>query len=427
MPAHRFSASASALGEHCLFWARSDTPRAPYRSRRDGVVGTAIHFAIAHTIKTNDTECAYEEPRHPDQILHEDEAETVRVTHETWVREWYRHHSSEKWDAEIAIGVDPVARTAKAVPANGEHRDYAALSESFVPGTADMVRYDADTRTVYVHDHKSSAVWDLAARPAAENKQLATLAVAFATFYNATRAVVSLGIVRPDRVRIDEAELTALDLAEHREWLADRLRVLPAAEPNEGPHCRALMCSHYGMCPATVGKIVEVEPSAAMVLPAGAPTRLPIVDDPNQITSPEHARYQYETLRAAQAMIDSRMAACWRATQQWADDHGGIPLGTMTWKRVTHPRESIDLGVTGATNALEHVLGPDRWRNAVEMSTSKKAIEDAGRPLAIERSATGEKVTIAGLKKRVLEALRAVGAVTVSSRTAYEEVENEKR
>lgn len=431
MPQHRFSASSSALADFCLFWAKPSTPRAPYRSRRDGIVGTAIHFAIAHTIMTGDVECAYEEPNHSDKILHEDEVETVRVTHETWVREWYRHHSSEKWTAELAVGIDPVARTAKVVPTPGGHRDYSALGESFVPGTTDLERFDPSTSTVYITDWKSSNVWDLAARPAAENKQLATLAVAFATLYGASRAVVSLGIVRPSRVTIDEAELTALDLAEHREWLAERLRVLPTAEPNEGPHCRALLCSHYGSCPATVGKLAEVEPSAGLVVMSPEATgvlkaygfgRHPIVDDPNAITSAEHARYQYETLRAAQAAVDSRMAACWRATQQWADANGGIPLETTTWRRVTHPRESIDLAVTGATNALEHVLGP-QWRAAVEMSTSKKAIEDAVRPLAIERSATGEKVTIKGLKDAVLKALKAVGAVAVSTRVAYEEVE----
>lgn len=425
MPAHRFSASSSALASHCLYSFRPDVPRAPYRSRRDGIVGTAIHFALAHTIKTGDTECAYEEPNHPDKILSDDEAETVRVVHETWVREWYRHHSSEKWESELAIGVDPTARVATVVPTPGGHRDYSALGESFVPGTADLVRYDAANRTVYLKDFKSSNVWDLAARPAAENKQLATLAVAFATYYGATRAVVSLDLVRTSRVTIDEAELTALDLAEHREWLAERLRLLPTAEPADGPHCRALFCSHYGVCPATVGKLAEVEPTATMVLPSAVDrVRLPIVSDPNAITSAEHARYQYETLRAAQAAIDSRMAACWDATRQWADANGGIQLGTMTWRRVTHPRESIDLTVTGATNALEHVLGADRWRDAVEMSTSKKAIEAAVRPIAVERSALGEKVTIKGMKDSVLKALKSVGAVRTSERVAYEEVES---
>ncbi len=436
MPAHRFSASASALAEHCLYPFRADIERP--KTKRRWHANTAIHFAIEQTITTRNTECAFDEPKHPDAILSETDMELVRTTHETWLREWYEHHKHERWTPEFAIGVDPRTRSTMAVPKSHRRRDYTVLGESYVPGTADIVRYDDQTGTVYIADWKSGVSYDLTARPASENKQLATLAFAFASFYGATRAVVAIAKVRPQRVVIDEAEITRLDLEEHRQWLIDVMDRMPNAPPIDGPHCYGLYCEHYGTCPATIGALAKVEPSAADLLPSAErnieddpevlpslrpnPHHLPIVSDPNQITSAEHARYQYETLRAAQAAIDSRMAACWDAVRQWADANDGVRLDTMVWKRVTHPRESIDLATVGATNALEHVLG-DAWRTAVEMSTSKAAIEKAVRPIVIECAKAGEKITIAGMKRVVLDALRTVGAVKVGTRIAYEEVE----
>lgn len=420
MPAHRLSASSTALAEYCLYWARADVERP--KTRRRWHVNTAIHFAIAHTIATRETECAFEDARHPDAILSNEDVEFVRVTHETWLREWYEHHSHEDWKTEVAVGVDPITREVRDVPRNGKHRDYSSLGESFIPGTADIVRFDAATSTVYVLDWKSGVSYDLAARPAVDNKQLHTLAVAFALRYGAKHAEVSIAKVRPSRVAVDEGELTIIDIEEHRLWLIETLeRLKEAPQAIDGPHCYALFCDHYGTCPATKGKLALVEPSAAVL---DDKRHLPIVDDPISIQSVEHARYQYETLRAAQAAVEIRMAACWNAIRQWADDHGGIPLDKSVWKRVNQNRESIDLAVVGATNALEHTLGPV-WMGAVEMSTSKKLIEDTARGIAVERAKAGEKITIKAVKDGVLAALRAVGAVKSTAIVRYEEVEIE--
>jgi hypothetical protein len=427
MPAHRFSASKSQLADHCIWWARADTPRAPYqRKQRSALVGIACHFAFAKTTELRDESCHVDELVRDEDSLTDDERETVEVTHNTWLIQWYRHQVAAGivWTPELAIGFDPFTSTTKVVPQNGKHRDYDSLGESFVPGTTDIVRFDNATGTVYVTDWKCSNHWDLAARPAAENKQLATLALAFAYHYGAKRAIVALGIARPSGLIFDEAELTSLDLAEHHQWLTDRMDEMPRAEPVDGPHCFALYCDHYGTCPATKGALAAVAPDPVALLEDKR--RLPIIDDPLSFQSPEHARYQYETLRAAQAAIESRMAACWDAVRQYADVNGGVPLPNgMVWKRTIHPRESIELGAVGATNALEYVLGPDHWKKAVEMSATKKSIESAARECAIERATKGEKITIKAVKNATLDALRAVGAVKASQTIRYEEVEKE--
>ena len=421
MPAHHFSASKSALVNLCAWWARPDAPRVPYRKRRDALVGIAVHYALAHTLTTGDIECAFETRKNPTDELSDTEREEVLATHSAWLTQWYELNLDKGWRAEVACGLDPVRNVTRILETK-EHRDYAALGEECVPGTADLVRYVAATRTVYVTDYKAGNGYDLSAKPAAENKQLHTLAASFAAHFGATSAVVAIAKVRPNGVRVDEAVLTFLDLEEHRQWLANTLEAIPTAEPVEGDHCYALFCDHYGSCPATRGALARVEPSAAVL---DDRHHLPIVDDPLSIQSAAHARYQYETLRAAQAAIDNRMAACWNAVRQWADDHDGVPLENSVWKRVQQNRESIDLTVVGATNALEHAFGPV-WRNAVEMSTSKKLIEDTARGIAVERTKAGEKITIKAVKDVALMALRAVGAVKSSSIVRYEECERDE-
>lgn len=408
MPAHHFSASKSALAQHCRYPFRSDIPRPPYRKRRDALVGIAIHYAIAHTIDTRDTECAFEDVR-DDETLSDAEVEKVAATHATWLVQWWAHHSHEGWRAEVAIGFAPVSGLTRVLDTK-ERRAYDELDDSYVPGTTDIVRYDAETETVYIFDHKSGGGHNLAARPAGENPQLATLAVSFAAHYGAKRAIVGIDKVRPSGVTVDDAPLSPLDLAEHRVWLAEVLAAIPGAEPIKGPHCYSLYCDHCGTCPATRGALAVVAPPNALDADR---VHLPIVTNAAEIQSADHARYQYETLRAAQAAL----AAAWEALRAWADGNGGVPVANgLTWMRRVSARESIDLDVVGATNALEHVLGP-AWRTAVEMSTSKTAIERAVRPIALANG-----TPIAALKRQVIDALRVVGAVTAKQSVSYEEI-----
>jgi hypothetical protein len=445
MPSHHFSASKTALAEHCLYSFRADVPRPPKRpQRRDALVGTALHYAIEQTIRTGDKETKLPDWDEEDRILTADEKLHVVQSHETWVGEWWAKHSHEKWVSEIAAGYDPFARQTVHL-VGSDHRDYRLLGDTYVPGTVDAAYYSIDSEgngTLYMTDWKSGFGSIDSCAPASENGQLASLSVIqangsqYAVFpYPLTqlkRVVVSIVRISPHSLKEDTAELDAFDLAEHRENLKAILLGIPGSQPVPGPHCRDNFCDQFGSCPATAGALAEVVPETDGLVGSVAleKRRLPIVLASSEIQDAEHAAYQYRTLREAQAVIETRMAAAWNAIREWADGNGGVPIDESTvWQRRVSPRESIDLTVVGATNALEHALG-DRWRTAVEMSTTKAAIETAVRPLVTAHNAALEngtkKLTIRAMKDSVLDGLRTVGAVKVSQRVSYEECKVEK-
>jgi hypothetical protein len=432
MPSHHFSASKTALAEHCLYSFRPDVLRPPKRpQRRDALVGTALHYAIEITVRTGNTETRLPDWDNEDWILTADEKLHVVQSHETWVNEWWAKHQDAPWLPEQAGGVDPFTRETVHL-GKCDHRDYQLLGDTFVPGTVDAARYDGDSGTLYITDWKSGFGSIDSCAPASANGQLSSLSVIQAnssaySVYPLRRVIVSIVRISPHSLKEDTAELDAFDLAEHREKLKAILLAIPGAPPVPGPHCRDHFCDQFGSCPATVGALAEVMPEADGIVGSVAleKRRLPIVLASSEIHDAEHAAYQYRTLREAQAVIETRMAAAWNAIREWADGNGGVLVDESTvWQRRVSPRESIDLTVVGATNALEHALG-DRWRSAVEMSTTKSAIETAVRPIVAAHNATLEngakKLTIRAMKDAVLEGLRTVGAVKVSQRVSYEE------
>lgn len=391
MPAHHLSASKTDLGRHCLYWARADVPQPhPLPAKAAAKVGVEFHAKAADDVNATETAGGV-------KLTKGERARLVALYEEFAQASWPEGERR----AEVPLALDPVSMEAMELPAspNG-HRDYSAVEERFVPMTADVLLSGSA-----VIDYKTGRY----VPPASESGQLKTIALALVILTGKTEIRAAHGVISESGCKFDEVTFDAFDLLDWRGQLADMMRKLPTAQPEPGPHCRSMYCPQFGACPATAGALDHVAGELKR--------RLPIVTLSTDIEGPDHAAYQYQALRAAKARID----AAWEALRRWSDQHGGIPLPDgSTWIRRETQRESINLEHPGAFDALRGELGED-WRAAVSVDTSKAAIKRAARLVAKQ---TGE--TIAAIEARVLNTLRAEGAITSSPSATYDEVKHLK-
>jgi hypothetical protein len=378
---HHVSGSKTALAAHCLWWARGDVEEPERTTSAAAEEGTTEHGHIEHTIKTGDTT-----PRSP--------------THAAWLEEWYEGHKHEPWRAEPAFALTPASGEALELPDSAGHRDYSAAPPGAIPLTLDAVRVDGDT--VYVVDWKCGHAAHVA--PAWRNAQLLTGALAAATVYGCTQAVVGIARCGPDGVNDDDvAEFDALDLEDWRDVLVSYMEAIPTAEPVQGPHCRGHFCAQLGRCPATAPALEDIAPEKP---------RLPVVVDAGAIESDEHASYLYHFVRAAKARAD----LVFEALRIFADKNGGIPVGDGTvWIRSEVTSDVIELSSPLAVAVLRKELG-EHFDEAVTFDTTKKALKAVGRTL---KATTKEPIS--AFEARVVDALREVGAVKTRTSTNYDE------
>jgi len=379
--AHRLSGSRIALAMACGYSARADVPLPPRSESAAASAGTLEHSHIEATLR--------------DGVL-----DARSPTHAAWLADWYAAHEHEQWAPEMAFAVDPLSGVGVRLDSDG-HRDYSRTPPGAIPLTLDAVRVEGGV--VHVVDWKTGI--QAHTSPASQNAQLHTGALAVAYAYGAHAARVSIVRISPDGVRVDEAELDAIDLADWRSELAGLVRRIPGAEPVPGPHCRAGFCAAYGTtCPATTEALDVVSPEPVR--------RLPVVVHPDEIRDGEHASYLYDVYRAASA----RLTALRAALTIYSIEREPIVVGPgVTFGPSTVRRETLSLKSRAAVDALKLELG-DAWERAVSVDTSKAGIKLAARAV---KAATGE--TIAAIEARTLDALRAVGAIEVKVSTECKE------
>ena len=376
----------SALRE-CQFWARPEaqwvyTPAGPAAE-----FGTAVHAEIAGQVSGTAT------------VATDDQA--VRAAAESVVTWWQNQRDQhDRWHAEPAYVLDVERGRARHVGDN-IGRSYPRVGPFEMAGSADIVGLSHAVASVY--DVKTGRPENV--EPVSDNAQLRTLALAVHLAHGVDR--VRVGLVFPTASSgpvVEEHEYDALDLAAWQAELAALVDAVPTSVPRPSKSaCR--YCPAKQHCPAMTSALAEVTP----------PRRLPIVMDAAEIQSPEHAREQYLALRALKTGVDE----AWAALRRYAEEHGPVSLGDgkVYGSRQT-TRESIDLGARAAADVLRAELGSDEaFRTAVSLETSKTAIKSAAREVA---KATGEKA--AAVERRVLEALRATGAVKVSTSTTWDEM-----
>lgn len=381
------SASKLELAKRCAWWARPDSPRTPYVPSKAADDGQALHAEVEAFLRS----------RTPGA------SELFAV----WARDWWTagKDDAREWAAEIQVAMDP--QTGKAmlgVPGRAA-RDYRWIPRGWVSGTADAVRlYQHDGETcVHVADWKTGRADNVTA--VAKNGQMRFLASALASAYGATRATIELAFVHLEGVQTERHDLDVFDLADVRAELRDLVARIPDAAPTPGPWCRGKFCNAYGTtCPATTAS------ARALVEVPAAPYAVALsVED---IESDEHAAWLYNAARQAQ----QRLGAIWEALRQRASIHP-IPVSEGRVYAIRESqRETIDAAVPGAVDVLRKHLG-DRWETAVKYQTSKAAISSA----ISEAKAAGADVKVGALSAAIIEDLRGLGAVKVTTSATADE------
>lgn len=384
------SASKLDLAKQCAWWARPDVPRAPYVPSKAADEGTALHAEVEAFLR--------------DGVAGTSELFAV------WRAQWWsgvpQTSDVVQWLPELQVAMGPPAAGKAQLGHPGRTgRDYRWIPRGWVSGTADAVRvYEHDgERIVHVVDWKTGRADYVT--PIAANGQMRFLAAALASALGATRATIELAFVHLEGVQTERAELDVFDLADIRAELRELLDRVPDAEPSPGPWCRGKFCGAYGTtCPATTAS------ARALVEVPAAPFAVALtVED---IESDAHATWLYHSARQAQA----RMGAIWEALRQRASIHP-IPVSEgRVYALRESQRETIDATVSGAVDVLRRHLG-ERWESAVKYQTSKAAISSA----VSEAKAAGADVKVGALSAAILEDLRAVGAVKVTTSSTADE------
>ncbi len=383
------SASKIDLAKLCAWWARPDSPRAPYVPSRAADEGSAFHFEVESFLRDGT-------PGTSDLFA-------------VWRAQWWVPTPASvtyepTWKPEIQVAMDPQTGKTMLGHSSRAQRDYRWIPRGWVSGTADAARiYDRGERWVHVVDWKTGRADYVT--PIATNGQMRFLAAALASAYGATRATIELAFVHLEGVQTERAELDLLELADIRAELRELVARIPDAAPTPGPWCRAKFCAAYGTtCPATT--------AAARALVEGPAAPFAVALTVEDIESDAHATWLYHAARAAQ----QRMGAIWEALRQRASIHP-IPVSEGRVYAIRESqRETIDATVPGAVDVLRRHLG-DRWETAVRYQTSKSAISAA----ASEAKASGACAKVGALSAAILEELRSLNAVKVTTSATADE------
>ena len=365
----KFSASKSSLAKHCLWWAREDSPcsEAVGSAASDG---RERHAAIEQALIDG-------------------------VSHHPYGKAVLADRIFDSVITEIAFEFDCV--TGKAAVVDAKDRSYARKS-GCVYGTADAIM---KTKTgVLLVDWKTGSF----PVKAEGNGQLLTLAVMASSAMVLTDPIsVAIAHVTPDGVTWDIVAVDDIELDSHAEWLKKIPPSIESSQPKPGTHCRGDFCPSYGMCPAT-------NDGAKLVAPTTLNRKLAATS--HEIVNADHAAWQYQMLRQAQAAMN----AAWAALTEYAGKTGGVDLPDGSkWGPSTTRRTQIE-ATPRALTAITNAVGVANASNAYSISITRAGIRSAARAKSAE---TGE--SIAEIERQIMADLEAVGAVIVNETVTYKE------
>ncbi len=372
----KLTASKIDLARRCLWPFRPDAgPR--NQGTAYAASGHDEHAAIERTLLTGDTT-----PQSP--------------THERWLRDWYATAPRDGLMAERPIAMDPRTGETRLGPDGWDRRDYAwAPGYRWMVGTPDLARI-GDDKILDVWDWKTGEAGHV--KDPAANGQLTFLAAAYVRHFRLRGARVHLVLVNDRRTWVETAQHQRLDLELFRAELVallDGANGNPAADP--GHWCRSQFCDYLGRCPATAGALTRAAPYPGEHLVA-----LHSAD----IASPEHAGWQWALCQAAAKRLDEARTAVIMWLKAEPGRAGALPGGGIV-EIDTVRRESVD--ATAAMPVLAELFGA-RAEEAVEIKRSVTK----GRVEALAEESRREGESKAAAKRRVLDVLRAAGAIRES-------------
>ena len=300
--------------------------------------------------------------------------------------------------AEQVFALNMATGEARALPRQA-HRAYPDLGEHWLFGTCDLLIVEAER--VVVVDWKTGYGYDDSGRnaPAASNLQLGFYSLCAARVYGKDAARVELRFTDTGRIDAADLDILALDAI----WA--RLRAIYAAalmsEQSGVPRVRpgdkqCWRCPCFAGCPA--------QTTLALTLANGVDAReLPTLE-----LTPEAVAKGWARLKQIKAVLNE-VERAYRgfASEQSVQLGSGKVLGARE-----KSREQLDGKV--ALRVLTDRLGADLAREAVEMETSKAAIERVIKSQA-------KKGTAAAELRSVLEAIRAADGVTTKTTHSVEE------
>lgn len=256
----------------------------------------------------------------------------------------------------------------------------------------------------------------IAPPPAKRNKQLALAALALAHIHRVDSAVVTLIHSPPDaRPTVDVHEYNAFDLsvrlpqefaelAQRIEWARKSVSLKKPPRVNIGEHCR--WCPSFEACPATVARLVQKREQ----IEAEASETVRRMNDVEILEMRDHVAFNLALWHRVKGTLET--IALQRAAQ-------GAPVMTpdgKKWCKSSVPVQQID--AMTAFDVLEKA-GADREALGalVKTTTTKTALTDVVRVLKEE----GKFETIKDGVAQTLEAVRAAGGITVTTRETWGE------
>lgn len=380
------SGSKVGLAMRCSFAWSQHAPRWPaYQQSAAGARGDKVHER-AHAIV---------EGREPSE--HEDASGHDRAVSEALARMPQGVRIGER-----AMAWDASTRAARWLPGNGK-RDYRNKRSTEIAMTADVIIAAPDY--VHVADWKTGSSW--AKGEAAESWQLKINALAAARIHGVDSASAEYVHLDGADHWSDRVHFDAFDLFEIEDALVSLYLEIDsgAATPKPGSHCRGMWCPIVASCPATLETLAVIEADARKHLPV-----MPAIE-----TAEQAAR-----VHVGLKLIDEARKRWRQELDEYVSAHGPIEIGDgLYYGPVVSERETIAIGHEHLPTLIS-MMGADAAREAVEVKTSKSAIEDA---LKSRQAKRGDGVKAA---RAVVDALREGGAVRSSQWTRYDEFKKAK-
>jgi hypothetical protein len=395
----KLSASKMGLARLCLYWTRDDVPWPEETTSPAAEIGTWYHAVCAWTIGTalgllpegtpipEPPKCLSDAseltPRDDANALlaelDEPAGEIGRAEIRTEVAYVYSPHGTRFVGFDIG-------------------RDYGALEPGEIPGTADVVVLWPGESLAIVVDWKSGQRVD----SARENAQLALLALCVHEHHGVDTVEVQL---RYADGYVDRHTYDAFGLVDVKDEIdalifnASGASTNGLPEPRPGLHCAARYCPICATCPRTVEALQETDavgetPALALVEVAS--------NGSGAITGPAHAASLWHRAEAAQALLDSVVAA----VKGYVDTNGPLPLGDgKELACVDETRESIEASTIQAVyEPVAQWVPAERFAECINVSVPKGALEKAIK----EGAERGKKTDV---WDAALEALRVAGRI----------------
>ncbi len=316
----RATASKAGLLSACQWWA---TPHAEWAETTSAAAdkGSRFHAAIAEYVTSGQI-----------ALAPADDIAPLLVSAMAWVD----HFGRDKLKAEVALAWSPVTDTAEVIGENigrayGEHQARGLLCMA-----ADLVAISMATRVGYIGDWSTGD-------GSGKGPQLRCNAFALARAFDLDSVTVEALEVDATGVRhVCTETLDSFALAASAGEVAEALALVPAAQPQPGPHCSEMYCPARATCPAIRDRIEQILPPADLVRHKWGLT----------IESGAHAKWLYDQAKAVEAaakLVKDAVRAYVPEGGLVLDDGSVFAEGSRTMSRFDKSRAIGLLREKGAT------------------------------------------------------------------------------